>query len=291
MLLIFVNCSKIAMTKMHNLKDTLDKLYNEFDFAGRIISDPIAFPKRYNDVRDIEVSAFISSCFAYGQVDVFKSVIQRVLGICGKSPYDFILNFDVDRHSRLFSGIKYRFNETQDIVCLFHCLAEIIRSYKSLKSLFLSNFDRQKPCILPSIESFIEKFFLVDSTKVYGRNIKPFGFKQFLPSPRDKSPCKRFNLFMRWMVRDRDIDFGIWGEIPKDMLIIPLDTHIARIARCLGLTNRSSVDIKMAIEITENLKTFDPQDPLKYDFALCHIGMSGVCNKKNCLYCRIKNSG
>jgi uncharacterized protein (TIGR02757 family) len=87
------------------------------------------------------------------------------------------------------------------------------------------------------------------------------------------------NLFLRWMVRDRDIDFGIWKGIPKDKLVIPLDTHIARIGRCLGLTKRKSTDWKAAAEVTESLKAFDPEDPLKYDFALCHHGISGMCMK------------
>jgi uncharacterized protein (TIGR02757 family) len=93
------------------------------------------------------------------------------------------------------------------------------------------------------------------------------------------------NLFLRWMIRDKDIDFGIWKGIPKNKLIIPLDTHIARISRCLGLTKRASQDWKMAEEITGALKTLDPEDPLKYDFALCHQGISGVCSARHCDDC------
>jgi uncharacterized protein (TIGR02757 family) len=106
-------------------------------------------------------------------------------------------------------------------------------------------------------------------------------------SPDKGSACKRMNLYLRWMVRDRDIDFGIWKGIPKDRLIIPLDTHIARIGKCLGLTVRSTADWKMAQEITRSLKRLDPVDPLKYDFALCHQGIAGVCSTQKCADCRL----
>jgi len=93
------------------------------------------------------------------------------------------------------------------------------------------------------------------------------------PDPKKGSACKRMNLFLRWMVRKDDMDLGLWGEIPTSKLIIPVDTHVARIAKELGLTKQTTANWKMAEEITENLKMFDREDPVKYDFALCHIGM------------------
>ncbi|MBI5211753.1 MAG: TIGR02757 family protein [Nitrospirae bacterium] len=133
---------------------------------------------------------------------------------------------------------------------------------------------------LPSREGTIKK----DPPSPCGRG-RGRGFLQFLPSPEKGSACKRMNLFLRWMIRDRDIDFGIWKGIPKNKLIIPLDTHIARISKCLSFTKRKSQDWKMAVEITESLKEFDSEDPLKYDFALCHQGISRVCSKANCKEC------
>jgi uncharacterized protein (TIGR02757 family) len=129
----------------------------------------------------------------------------------------------------------------------------------------------------PGLTGLMAELLSVDTSPVYGEDIKPAGLRQFFPSPASGSACKRANLFLRWMVRDRDIDFGIWQGIPKNKLVIPLDTHIARISRCLGFTERKSQDWKAAVEITESLKKFDPEDPLKYDFALCHHGISGMC--------------
>jgi uncharacterized protein (TIGR02757 family) len=135
----------------------------------------------------------------------------------------------------------------------------------------------------------MEAFLRTDTSEVYGKNIKPPGLTQFFSSPVNGSACKRANLFLRWMVRDRDIDFGIWKKIPKNKLVIPLDTHIAKISRCLGFTKRKTQDWKMALEVTHALKKLDPEDPLKYDFALCHHGISGVCKgmrgKERCEGC------
>jgi uncharacterized protein (TIGR02757 family) len=139
------------------------------------------------------------------------------------------------------------------------------------------------------LTGFLEYIYEIDTSPVYGTDIKPNGLKQLLPSPRKGSACKRMNLFLRWMVRSEDIDFGIWDNIPPNKLVIPLDTHIARISKCLGLTRRASADWKMAEEITGALREFDPEDPLKYDFALCHHGISGLCkgerNDNTCLEC------
>ena len=123
----------------------------------------------------------------------------------------------------------------------------------------------------------MDYFLHINTSPVYGENIRPYGLKQLFPSPDKGSACKRPNLFLRWMVRTQDVDFGIWDRIPPSKLIIPLDTHIAKIARCIGLTKRTSSDWKTAKEITDSLKKFDPEDPLKYDFALCHHGISGLC--------------
>jgi uncharacterized protein (TIGR02757 family) len=133
------------------------------------------------------------------------------------------------------------------------------------------------PDIREGLSGFVAALLDVDTSPVYGKDVRPAGLRQLFSSPVNGSACKRANLFLRWMVRDRDIDFGIWKAVPKNRLIIPLDTHIARISRCLGFTERKSQDWKTAVEITEALKRIDPEDPLKYDFALCHHGISGVC--------------
>ena len=259
------------------LKNVLDKFYREYDFKGRLSHDPIEFPHRYINPLDVEVSAFIASSLAYGKVELFKPVIEKILSVMGPEPYEFLLEFSIKRHRRLFEGIKYRFNQNDDLIALLFILHKTLTGNKSLENIFMKFLRSDSLTIEEGLAGFVASLLQTNTSPVYGRDIKPAGLRQLFPSPVDRSACKRANLFLRWMVRDRDIDFGIWKGIPKNKLVIPLDTHIARISRCLGFTERKSQDWKMAVEITESLKRFDPEDPLKYDFALCHHGISGVC--------------
>jgi uncharacterized protein (TIGR02757 family) len=288
---------------MHPLKKTLDKFYRDYDFKERIKHDPIEFPNRYSDPEDVEIAGFIASCFAYGKVGLFKPVIEKILLPGGKHPAQFFKNFSLKRDRKYFSGISYRFNREKDILCLIFMLSQTLSKWESLKNLFDHYYS---PSLAPpgrgrikegsdpedignALSRFVNYFMIIDTSAVYGRNIKPHGLMQLFPSPEKGSACKRLNLFLRWMVRDKDIDLGIWDAIPPSKLIIPLDTHIARISRCLGLTKRTSSDWKTAKDITEALRKIDPEDPLKYDFALCHHGISGLCRgekfKDTCAAC------
>ncbi len=273
------------------LKKVLDGFYEGYDFSGRIPHDPIRFPHRYEDARDIEVSGFIASSFAYGKVTLFTAVVEKILSFMGKSPYDFLSGFDVKKNRRFFGDIKYRFNDSDDIICLLFLLHKILERYSSLEKTFRSFYSPDDPDIGRGLSGLMDVFLKTDTSQVYGKDIRPPGLRQFFPSPAKGSACKRANLFLRWMVRDRDIDFGIWKEMPKSKLVIPLDTHIARISRCLGLTARKTQDWKTALEVTEALRKLDPEDPMKYDFALCHQGISGLCGRgeENCRTCRFNS--
>lgn len=276
-----------------NLKVILDKLYNEYDFKERLLHDPIEFPHRFKKREDIEVSGFIASCLAYGRVDLFKPVIGKILSNMGNSPYAFLVEFDIKKHGRFFS-VEYRFNNSADIVCLLFIIHKLLLKYGSLENVFKTHYKPDDLNTGNGIIGFVQELMSVATTKVYGDNIHPPGLTQFFPSPAKGSACKRINLFLRWMIRDRDIDFGIWKGIPKNKLVIPLDTHIARISKCLGFTKRSASDWKAAVEITEALKNLDNDDPLKYDFALCHHGISGMCKAgdvNRCNECAIKSVG
>ncbi|MBI5205945.1 MAG: TIGR02757 family protein [Nitrospirae bacterium] len=276
---------------MREIKRLLDRYYKEYNFGERILHDPIEFPHRYKKPEDIEIAGFIASCFAYGRVGLFKPVIGRILSRMGGSPCNFLIDFKARRDGSLFAGIKYRFNEERDIVCLFHAISKTLNAYKSIGDSFKGFYKKDDPDTGNALTGFIDYILGIDTSGVYGRNIKPDGFLQFFPSPEKGSACKRMNLFLRWMIRDRDIDFGIWKGIPKNKLVIPLDTHIARISRCLGFTKRKADNWKTAVEITEALKKLDPEDPLKYDFAMCHHGISGLCEFKftKCAKCALKN--
>jgi|Deesub1362A_J573_1020465.scaffolds.fasta_scaffold00087_30 uncharacterized protein (TIGR02757 family) len=280
--------AKLEAVAAKSLHESLDALYKGYDFKGRVRHDPIQFPMKYKRKRDIEVSAFIAASFAYGRVDLFMPVIDRVLSIMEDRPYDFVRDFNVGKKRRLFQGIRYRFNDTDDIVCLVYMLSVLLNEYGSVEKAFKRFYSKKDSDVGNALSGMIEFILSINTVPVYGRDIKPHGVLQFFPSPGNRSACKRANLFLRWMIRDRDIDFGIWKGIPKHKLVIPLDAHIARVSRCLGFTRRKSADWKMALEITSALRELDHEDPLKYDFALCHRGISGVCRAENCEKCELK---
>jgi uncharacterized protein (TIGR02757 family) len=151
----------------------------------------------------------------------------------------------------------------------------IVREYGSIGALFVSFYREEDPDVKGCMIRFTDYLHSLDTSMIYGKKIYPKGM---FPSPTDRSACKRLNLYLRWMIRSGDgIDFGLWNQISPAKLIIPLDTHIARISRNIGLARAKSPGWGMAEEITSNLRLFDPKDPVKYDFALCHMGISGKC--------------
>jgi uncharacterized protein (TIGR02757 family) len=167
-------------------------------------------------------------------------------------------------------NLLHRFYSTDDIFHLFQLLNLVYSKFSSLKKLFLSGYQETDSNTKNAITHF-SNYFLQKSHQEFKELSR--GLKFMFPLPEKGSACKRMNLFLRWMVRKDELDFGFWNEIPTSKLIIPVDTDVARICKQLKLTKRKNVSWKMAEEITHNLKKFDPEDPVKYDFAICHIGI------------------
>lgn len=271
--------------KEEKVKKLLEDLYKQYNSFEQYQRDPIIFPHRYSDERDIEIAGLIASSFAYGRLELFMAVLDKIFKILGDSPADFVENFDFERDLKYFDGINYRFNNYIDVIALIYSISESIKKWGSLKNLFQHEFNKTND-IKSALIGFVNELkTCVNNEAYYHREVSRFDY--LLISPEKGSACKRLNLFLRWMVRDKDIDFGIWKEVGKENLVIPLDTHVGDISRCLGLLRRKSNDWKAALELTNSLKKFDPHDPVKYDFALCHIGIDGVCNRNRCDNCEI----
>lgn len=217
---------------------------------------------------DIEVMAFIASVFAYGNVKQIINSLSKFLEIANNQPFKFIQDFTTA--NSISSKFIHRFYSSKDILHLFMLLHFAYKEFGSLKKLFLSGYQKSDSNTKNAITNF-SNFFLETAQNEFGTLSR--GLKFMFPLPEKGSACKRMNLFLRWMVRKDELDFGLWREIPTSKLIIPVDTHVARICKQLKLTKRKNVSWKMAEEITHNLKKFDPDDPVKYDFAICHIGM------------------
>ncbi len=252
-----------------SLKQNLENHYIAFD-RTKLEPDPLQFLHMFKDERDIEVVGLIASIFAYGNVKQIENTLKKfIIEFEGKS-YSFIKNFSLGKDSNKIFGIKHRFYTEDDVLKLFIILNKEIKKHKSIKQIFLQGCNISDENVKNGISNF-SNHFLNSFLETFGKISA--GIKFMFPLPEKGSACKRMNLFLRWMVRKDELDFGLWNEIPASKLIIPVDTHIARISRALKLTERKNADWKMAEEITRNLKKFDSEDPIKYDFAICHIGI------------------
>ncbi|MBI5892988.1 MAG: TIGR02757 family protein [Deltaproteobacteria bacterium] len=275
------------------LKTYLDKLYNSFDRKS-ISPDPLEFLHKFKNPKDQEIVGLIASSLAYGKVQMILKSINCVLDIMHWPPYKFTMRFNPKTQAKLFAGFSHRFNTGKDIACLIYFAKQMIESNGSIGGFFLKGYNPDDKNIKQAIASFSKRALMLDSEPVYGKKRLPknAGIRFFFPSPENGSPCKRLNLYLRWMVRRKDVDLGLWKEISPSKLIIPLDTHTARISKNIGLTKRKSSDWKTTEEITENLKKLDPDDPVKYDFSLCRLGILDKCprkkNEEKCGLCLIK---
>ena len=252
-----------------NLKQNLENHYKTFD-RTKLEPDPLQFLHLFKDERDIEVVGLIASIFAYGNVKQIENTIKKFIFVFDGKPYSFIKNFSLSKKSKKISGIKHRFYSEDDVLKLFFILNKEIKKHKTIKQIFLQGYNISDDNVKNGISNF-SNHFINSFIETFGKVSD--GIKFMFPLPEKGSACKRMNLYLRWMVRKDELDFGLWKEIQASKLIIPVDTHIARISSLLKLTKRKNADWKMAEEITSNLKKFDPEDPIKYDFAICHIGI------------------
>jgi uncharacterized protein (TIGR02757 family) len=262
------------------LRGPLERLYREFDYGARVDRDAIQFPLRYPDPADREIVALLTACLAYGRVDLFARQLQDVLAAMGPSPAAFVIGFDPARDGRGFASFRYRFNRPRDLVAFCLAARDVLAHYGTLEKCFAAgDGDGQGP-IGPGLERFARAFLDADVRHVFPRGRLSRGYRHLFPLPSAGGPCKRWHLFLRWMVRREPPDFGLWTSIAPSRLLMPVDTHVENMSRAIGLTRRRSRTWRMAEEITARLAAIDPADPVKYDFALCHKRMSGDCRDR-----------
>jgi uncharacterized protein (TIGR02757 family) len=282
------------ITEKRLLKRKLNRLYKTFDLKY-LSPDPLEFVHRFSSPADREVVGMIASSLAYGRVAQILKSIERVMELMDFDPLAFTLAFEPARDLKIFSGFKHRFNDHRDLACLIYFLRQMIEEAGSVGAFYKLGYNPDDESIKESLVSFTQRSLKLDGAFIYKRKKLPkeAGVRYFFPSPEKKSACKRLNLFLRWMVRRGDkLDFGLWPFIEPAKLIIPLDTHIARISTNIGLTTRKSADWRMAEEITAALRALDPKDPTKYDFSLARLGILEKCPKRKeqakCEACLIK---
>ena len=269
------------------LKTILEALYRNRSQA-HLANDPLSFCHRYADPRDQEVVGLLAASFAYGNVKIIKRNLARIFEAMGPSPRRFVERFDPAQGARLFAGFKHRFNDGRDLCGLLLACQIMLREAGSVEAWLLRFHNQADPDLTGTLSGFSAAVKALDLSPVFGSGGIPETsyFPFFFPSPASGSACKRLCMYLRWMVRPADgIDLGIWQGISPAQLVIPVDAHIQRICGLLGFSRRKQADWRMACEITARLRELDPADPVKYDFAICHLGISEGCDGKDHLKC------
>ncbi len=264
------------------LRPLLVALDARLDRAARLAADPVELPRRYRDPLDQEVAALFAAALAYGRADVFKPLLARVLDGMGRSPAAFVRAFARDPDPGVFAFAVYRFNRPSDVAALAAAAGDVALRHGSLGARFGALFREEGEgpgALRPALARFARELREAPPVAPLLRGRGSRGLRHLLPDAAGAGASKRWNLYLRWMVRGPDaVDLGAWGDlVPTSSLVVPLDTHVHRVARCLGLTRRNDASWRTAEEITAALRRVDPEDPVRFDFALCHLGMSGGC--------------
>jgi uncharacterized protein (TIGR02757 family) len=258
------------------LRAPLDRLYRTFDHVTSA-ADPVHLVRRYKAPEDREIVGFCAAALAFGRVASVLNSIESLLAVMGPCPAEFVRAFDQRSDGRRLLPLVHRWIRGRDLIALLVILQRMLREAGSVERFFLEGDDRSAPDVGPALDAFSRRALATDLRAVYGRRSVRAGVCYFFPRPSAGSACKRLNLFLRWMARKDAIDLGVWTQLSPARLIVPLDTHVIRVGRCLRLTRYVSPGWKMAAEITAALRAIDPADPVRYDFSLCHVGMRKAC--------------
>ncbi len=233
--------------------------------------DPVSAPWRFEDPRDQEVIALIAATLAYGRVDLLRAAIERAIAHLGPRPAEALEHLSDAAHRRHLRGFVYRMTDAEDLAALYRALGAALRERGGLLPIFEDALDPQAPDLRAPLTR------LVHDLRRRGESTRR-GFYYLLADPARGGACKRLNLYLRWMVRGPDaIDLGLWSHrVAPRQLVMPLDTHVQRICRGLGIATRKTADWQLAAEIAGHLRRLDPEDPIRFDFAICHLGISGA---------------
>ena len=252
--------------RLNALKGFLDQKYLQYNTKDFIAEDPVSIPHRFSRLQDIEISGFIAAVLAWGQRKTIINKCSELFNLMDNAPYDFILHHS-ESDLKPFLNFKHRTFNATDTLYFIHYFRQYYQQHSSLEDAFLSGNHQEEENMEAGLIQFHDQFFALEDY--------PSRTKKHIATPARNSACKRINMFLRWMVRidDKGVDFGLWKKIKPAQLICPCDVHVDRVGRRLGLITRKQTDWQTARELTANLKLLDPNDPVKYDFALFGLGV------------------
>lgn len=282
---------------LRRLGPHLEALGAQADATVQLNRDPLHFARRYPSAADTELAALFASALAFGRVSLFWPVLERLFAIADAAggPAAFVLDFGPAEANAL-APLVYRWNRGPDLALLARAARATLRDHCRLGAVFEAHFRPEHPHVGPALDAGLAELRRHAINEAHHLGLRatswddlPRAFRTLLPTPAEGSACKRWNMLLRWMVRPPGptdaagrptrtdgADLGLW-RLPPSHLVIPLDVHVARISRLLGLTTRKDDGWRTALDITANLARLDPADPVKYDFALAHLGISGRC--------------
>lgn len=253
--------------------DTLYESYNREESAA----DPVHLVRPYRDNADREIAGFCAAALAFGRVASVLNSITTLFSIMGPHPAEFVRRFDPQAAHVDLRQMVHRWTKGVDLVALLWIVRQMLDRKGSIEAFFAHGYTPDHEDIGPALDSFSTRALALDMKRAYKHVPRRPGVCYFFPRPSKGSACKRLNLFLRWMVRSDEIDLGVWTLIPSGKLIVPLDTHVIRLGRCLRLTGYTSPGWRMASDITASLRELDPIDPVRFDFSICHVGMMNAC--------------
>lgn len=249
--------------------DLLNVKADQYNRPSFIAKDPISIPHRFTNRQDIEIMGFWAAVLAWGQRPVILRKATELIDLMDHAPYDFVRNHD-KRDLERFSHFKHRTFNLTDTGYFLRFFQDYYSQHDSLEDAFLpADGGTTSETVQPHLESFHDRFCSLPDF--------PERTRKHIATPARNSSCKRLLMFLRWMVRrDRTgVDFGIWTRIRPDQLVIPIDVHVGRVARVLGLLDSPQTNWRAALELTQTLRQLDPADPVRYDFALFGLGVEG----------------
>lgn len=248
------------------LKDFFEAKVLQYNQPEFVREDPVCIPHRFSKKQDIEISGLFAAVFAWGNRTTIINKSSELMGMMDNAPHDFCLNH-TDADLKKLLHFKHRTFNTTDLLYFLAFLKFHYSKYKSLETAFLLGPEDELDFIGGALTHFHEYFFSLEHV--------PARTKKHISTPYKGSTCKRLNMYLRWMVRsdEHGVDFGIWKKISPAQLVCPIDLHVARVARRFQLLERKQLDWQAALELTAWLRTLDPDDPVKYDFALFGLGV------------------
>lgn len=260
--------------RAEELRRRLDELYRHYDHRF-VDPDPLQFVRQQRSDADREVVGLVASGLAFGTVAQIKRSIAAVLEALGPRPAEAVAELDPRDAAERLRGFRHRWLDGRDVAGLLFLVGRMRQSHGSIEAFFAEGLSPDDADVGPALASFARRALALGHGGVYGRGRLPAraGVRYFFPSPEQGSACKRLNLYLRWMARRDGVDLGVWRRPDPSQLVLPLDAHTYAIARRVRLTRYRSPGWAMALDITRRLRRFDPEDPVKYDFAFHRMGL------------------